>query len=207
MIKNIVFDLGGVLVPLNREACNRAFSKIGFKDFNSILNNYVQEGFFLQYEKGAISSEKFRSIVREYMLPPFNQNVKDSEIDNALESFLDDIPLERFELLLSLRKNYKLYMLSNTNPIAISYVEKLFLKRGKKMEECFDRVFLSYQMKMTKPNRDIFTSMIDQAKMNPSETLFIDDSPANIEAAAKVGLKTLLYSPDCNLVREVEAAL
>lgn len=207
MIKNIVFDLGGVIVPLNREACNSAFSKIGFKDFNKILNDYLQEGFFLQYEKGDISSEEFRNIIRENMSPPFNRDVKDSEIDNALKAFLDEIPQERIELLLSLKESYKLYMLSNTNPIAISGVEKLFLKTGYQMRECFNKLFLSYEMKMVKPSSEIYTTMLEQANMIPSQTLFIDDSPANIDSAAKVGLQTVLYLPGANLVREVKAAL
>lgn len=207
MIKNIVFDLGGVIVPLNRDACNVAFSKIGFNDFDKILNNYVQEGFFLQYEKGEISSDEFRSIIRESMMPQFKNSVTDKEIDNAMGAFLDEIPAERMELLLSLRDNYKLYMLSNTNPIAISIVKRHFLKAGKEMKECFDKVFLSYEMKLAKPSSEIFTTMMEQANMIASETLFIDDAPANIESAAKVGLKTLLYVPGTNLVSEVKAAL
>lgn len=172
MIKNIVFDLGGVIVPLNREACNTAFSNIGFKDFDKILNNYVQEGFFLQYEKGEISSEEFRRIIRGKMLPQYNNSVTDKDIDSALGAFLDEIPKERIELLISLKNNYNLFMLSNTNPIAISFVTNLFRKAGKEMDECFNQIFLSYKMKMAKPNKEIFTSMIEQANLIPSETLF-----------------------------------
>jgi len=207
MIKNIVFDLGGVIVPLNREACNIAFSKIGFNEFDKILNNYVQEGFFLQYEKGEISSDDFRRIIRANMIPPFKNSVKDIEIDNAMGFFLDQIPQERMQLILALREKYKLFMLSNTNPIAISIVKKHFLKAGKEMEECFDSIFLSYKMKMAKPDSEIFTKMIEQANIIASETLFIDDSPANINSAKNVGLKTLLYTPGDNLVMEVNAAL
>lgn len=207
MIKNIVFDLGGVIVPLNRDACNSAFSKIGFEDFDKILNNYVQEGFFLQYEKGEISSDEFRSIIRDNMLPQFKKKVSDREIDSAMGAFLDEIPPERIQLLLSLKENYNLYMLSNTNPIAISCVKELFLKGGVSIEECFHKLFLSYKMKMAKPSSEIFTTMMEQTNMIASETLFIDDAPVNVESAAKLGLKTLLYVPGANLVTEVKAAL
>jgi len=139
--------------------------------------------------------------------PQFKNKVTDREIDNALGAFLDDIPQERMQLLLSLKSNYKLYMLSNTNPIAISFAKELFIKAGKEMEECFDRLFLSYKMKMAKPSREIFISMIEQAQMVPSQTLFIDDAPANVQSASKVGFKTLLYIPGSNLVAEVKAAL
>lgn len=207
MIKNIVFDLGGVIVPLNRDACNSAFSEIGFKDFDKILNNYVQEGFFLQYEKGEINSHQFRSIIRDNMLAPFKKSVSDIDIDNAMGAFLDEIPAERIELLTSLRKVYKLFMLSNTNPIAISFVKKLFRKAGKEMDDCFDQIFLSYQMKMAKPSKEIFTNMMEQANMIPQETLFIDDAPINIESATQIGIQTLLYIPGTNLVTEVKALL
>lgn len=207
MIKNIVFDLGGVIVPLNRDACNSAFSKIGFKDFDKILNNYVQEGFFLQYEKGEIDSNQFRNIIRDNIAPLLNDNITDIDIDNAMGAFLDPISQEAIDLLISLKQNYKLYMLSNTNPIAISFVKKLFRKTGIEMEECFHHIFLSYQMKLAKPNKEIFKTMIEQANMVPSETLFIDDGPSNIESAVKTGLKTLLYVPGNNLETEVKAAL
>ena len=203
MIKNIVFDLGGVLVPLNRRACEDAFHAIGFEDFGKILNEYVQGGFFLEYEKGSITTGEFRDILRGYI----ENKVTNDEIDSAMGSFLEIISDDKLELLISLKKKYRLYMLSNTNEIAMKVVRPFFNKGILTINDYFDHLFLSYEMKMAKPDREIFVKMTNDASFKPSETLFIDDSPANIQTANELGFKTLLFKHDMNLKTEVENLL
>lgn len=207
MIKNIVFDLGGVLVGLNRGACEEAFRRIGFKDFGKILNEYVQGGFFLEYEKGEISTEEFISIIRSYIDPYMRESITNTQIVDAMGAFLEEIPGYKLDYLIELNKRYRLFMLSNTNPIAIEIVRPHFLTRGIPIESYFEKLFLSYQMKMAKPDDVIFKNVIESAGLDVSQTLFVDDSPLNIEAAKKLGLKTLLYSPLDNLKDEVNRML
>lgn len=207
MIENIVFDLGGVIVPLNREACNNAFEKIGFPDFNKILNDYVQEGFFLGYEKGEITTNEFRMMIRKGIDPALMGKVSDKEIDAAMGAFLEKPGREKIELLLSLRKRYRVFLLSNTNPIAIDVVKDYFKLHGKRMEECFDAMFLSFEMGMAKPDIDIFEEMVKSGNMIPSKTLFIDDAPANVETASALGIETLLFVPGTDLVSIVNERL
>jgi len=91
VIRNIVFDLGGVIITLDRQACVDSFKKLGFKDFDDILNDFVQDGFFLEFEKGAIDAARFREIICDHI----GHIVKDYEIDNAMGDFLSDIPVKR----------------------------------------------------------------------------------------------------------------
>ncbi len=201
MVKNIVFDLGGVIVPLNREACNRAFSNIGFKDFNSLLNDYVQEGFFLQYEKGLLTTSEFRDIIRSHIDPLMTKGkVTDLEIDKSMGAFLERISFEKILLLEKLKEKYRVFLLSNTNPIAINVVKEYFREHGKNMNDCFEKMFLSYEMNLAKPDPKIFEEMLTDGGMVASQTLFIDDAPANIEIAKESGIQTYLFGKDDSLV-------
>ena len=204
MIKNLVFDLGGVLVGLNRVRCLKNFRKIGFSDFENTLSEYHQGGYFLDYEKGSISSEEFRAIIRRGVDRP----LADDEIDSALVSFLDNIPEYKIELLLSLRKRgYSIYLLSNSNEICIRKVKVFFAGYGLDFDTFFDRRFLSYEMKMVKPDATIFIKVLEEAGINAEETLFVDDYRPNIESAAGIGFRTLLYDINDNLAERVDNAL
>ena len=153
MIKNIVFDLGGVIVPLNRVACIRAFNDIvGYKDFGEGVSLYRQIGFFYKFERGLISTRKFRQIIRAHASPIKDGQpriVTDREIDYSLNCFLKEIPQDRIDTLLFYRGDYHLYLLSNTNPIGMKYCRKLFQDKGYNIRDIFDRQYLSYKMKMS----------------------------------------------------------
>lgn len=199
MIKNLIFDLGGVIVPLNRIACLRAFDEVvGYKDFGEVLNSYRQIGFFEKFENGEISANKFRQIIRINASPIKNGEkrvIKDREIDYSLNRFLCDIPQDKIETLLFFKGDYRMLLLSNTNPIGMAKVRELFKDKGYKIEELFEMLFLSYKMKCGKPGEKIFNDMAKKAKIHPQESLFIDDSPANIETANRLGYHTILFRP------------
>jgi putative hydrolase of the HAD superfamily len=207
MIKNIVFDLGGVLVPLNRSKCVNAFDAMGYDDFNSVINEYVQGGFFLDYERGKITTEQFRDIIRQNIDKENRPNVADSDIDDAMKKFLDPVSDVNLELLLSLRKNYRVFLLSNTNPIAINAAESYFAKEGRVMKDYFDHMFLSFEMNLVKPDKEIFERMLKEGNMKGDQTLYIDDSPANISTSEEIGIVSVLYSPGADLVETVRRYL
>ncbi len=199
MIKNIVIDLGGVIVKLDREKCVESFRKIGYVDFEKILNNYLQEGFFLEFEKGIISEVEFKDII----CTNIGKNVADQKIDKSIGDFLTEISNEKFYALKELKKRFKLYLLSNTNPVAVRKVDYLFRMSGSGFEDFFDKTFLSYQMKMVKPDKEIFQEVLKSAQINASETLFIDDSIANLEFAGSLGFKTLHLTYESDLLKSV----
>lgn len=206
MIKNLIFDLGGVLVSLDKDRCLTRFSReFGFNDFGDYLNPYAQKGFFADFESGKIDSQQFREIVRSHCS---REGIEDYEIDQALNSFLTIVETYKVELLLELKEKYNLLLLSNVNPIAWSRCCELFLEaNGADIEDVFENLYLSYEMKASKPGKEIFEMLIEDSKVNCSETLFIDDSPANIEMGKKMGLHTLLYDVQENLAQKVKLEL
>lgn len=206
MIKNVIFDCGGVIVTLNRDNCLNAFSKIlGFPDFGKYLSEYAQKGFFLQFENGDLKASEFRQIIRQHSTI---QELTDEEIDYAIGCFLTDVNQAKVKYLLKLKRNYDLYLLSNINPIAWKRSKKLFKESyGVRMSDVFRKRFLSYRMNMSKPGEDIFKEAIREGGFIPEETLFIDDGEANIETARKLGFKVLLFDVNKDIEAQVQPLL
>ncbi|MGL5787073.1 MAG: HAD family hydrolase [Bacteroidales bacterium] len=192
-IKNIVFDLGGVLINLNRQRCIDAYKALGYADAENLLGNYRQEGLFLLLEEGRISPEEFRNAIRKEI----KQEVTDKQLDDALMQFLLDLPAYKLELLRRLKKDYKVYMLSNTNKIMFDHiVPHYFGQNGTTIDDYFDGLFLSFEMGVAKPDKKIFEMMIEQGQLVPEETLFIDDSSLNTDAASDLGFYVYTAEPE-----------
>ena len=154
-IRNLIVDFGGVLIDLDRQRCIENFSRLGVPDAEAMLDVCHQQGIFLQYEKGTISSAEFRDAIRE---------------------------------------RYVVYLLSNTNDIHWRWsCEHAFRYRAFRAEDFFEKIFLSYEMKLSKPDVAIYRKVLDETGINPEETLFIDDSAANCRAAETLGIST--YTP------------
>lgn len=212
MIKNLVFDLGGVIVPLNRVACIRAFNDVvGYKDFGDVLRSYRQVGYFEKFETGRITAPVFRDIIRSHSVTVAPdgkpRTVTDSQIDYSLNCFLGEIPQERIDALLHFRQSYRMLLLSNTNPIGMGYCRKLFRNKGYDAKEIFEKLYLSYQMKVAKPDPLIFRKMIDDSGIVPEETLYIDDSPANTDAGRALGFHVVLFNSKDNLYGKISEYL
>lgn len=191
-IKNILFDLGGVLVNLNREACIEAYEKIGFKDIRSYLGDYGQKGPFKELEEGNIGVTEFYEQIR-----PLTDNATDEQIADAFKAFLVDFPIDKLQLLRSLKeKGYRMLLLSNTNEILFPFVcETYFRQEGLSITDYFDQLFLSYEMRALKPDERAFLHVIEHGGIQPEETLFIDDSQENLDRAAYLGFETYLAPP------------
>ncbi|MDE6123241.1 MAG: HAD family phosphatase [Duncaniella dubosii] len=193
MIKNLLFDLGGVIMDLDRDRCVRAFERLGMKDADDFLGVYGQKGAFLALESGKIDADEFHRQVRPMIDRP---EVSDEEIDNAFNEFLVGIPVARLEALRALRKDYKIYLLSNTNTIMInSRIAEEFRKEGFEMADYFDGIFTSYEAGCCKPGKEIFDYTEREGHIKPDETLFFDDSQANVDAARSYGFNAVLVKP------------
>ena len=206
MIKTLIFDLGGVLVSLNRERCLENFSKnLGFDNFGDYLNAYAQKGFFTKYENGDMASIEFRDEIRKRCT---RENVQDEDIDEAFFTFLTHVDPYKVKLLMELKKKYHLLLLSNVNPLGWSKCCELFYDANEiDIEDVFEKLYLSYRVKASKPGKEIYEYLIKDSGINPEEALFIDDSKANIEAGAEMGLNTLYYDVTKNLEEEVTGKL
>lgn len=189
-IKNIIFDWGGVLIDLDMANCIKAFDEIGISDFRHLLTNAEESGIFKAYELGNCTTEEFRDGIRKLA----NRPISDTEIDYVWNAMVKTIPDEKLQLLCELKKKYAVYLLSNTNQLHWEYASnRVFRYEGMKRDDFFDKIFLSFQMHLAKPNPEIFAKALDEANIKPEETLFIDDSLANCEAAASVNLNTAHY--------------
>lgn len=192
MIKNLLFDLGGVIMDIRRLNCVASFERLGMKDADNFLGEYSQKGPFLQLEEGAISEEEFRTAVRALI----DGEVSDEQIDSAFCDFLVGIPKYRLEQLRQLKKSYNIYMLSNTNSIMWrSRIAEDFRQEGLEREDYFDGIVTSFEAQSIKPDAKIFHTVVEKLGINPDETLFLDDSQKNLDAATQLGFHTLLVTP------------
>ena len=190
-ITTLIFDFGGVLIDLDINQCILNFKHLGLENVEQYLNNFAQSGFFMQLEKGQISAAEFRNEIRK--LTP--NELTDAQIDEAWCSFLLEIPEEKLEMLIELRKKFRVVLLSNTNIIHFPNSEKLlFTNKGRQLSEYFDRCYLSYEMKMAKPDLQIFKNILASENVQPDECLFLDDGLKNTLQAQKLGIQTYLVS-------------
>lgn len=187
-IKNIVFDLGGVILTLDRSVAVKRFEQVGLDNAEDLLDAYHQKGVFLQLETGELSREEFYEAVRKEA----GKYISNEDIDYGWMGFIADTPEYKLKMLEDLKvKGYKLYLLSNTNPVIMSWaLSPDFSSSGKSLDQYFDKLYLSFQMGVVKPNAKIFEDMIADSGMIPEETLFVDDGEANIIAGQKLGFKT-----------------
>ena len=190
-IKNIVFDLGGVLIDLSHDQAVRRFEEIGVVDAAQLLDPYEQKGIFLEVENGMITADEYCQKLREHT----GKDLSYEEIKHAWLGFIVDVPQYKFDHLLKLREHYNVYLLSNTNPIIQEGWARTdqFSAAGRPIGDYFDKMYTSYEVGVTKPDRKIFDYMIADSGLIPSETLFVDDAKSNVEVGRSLGFQT--YQP------------
>ena len=196
-IKNIIFDLGNVLLDVDPELTSIAFKKLGINSPETTYKLATDSGLFIDLELGKISEKEFRNKLREFA----DSNINDNQIDIAWNAMLLDIPENRLNLLLKLANSYKLYLLSNTNQIhykvfSNQYAGIFDVERS----SIFTKTYYSHILNLRKPEEEIFIHLIENAKINPNETLFIDDLKNNISTAKKLGFKTKLKISELDIV-------
>jgi len=189
-IKNIIFDFGGVIIDIDFWLSINAFIKLGANNFDEVYSQSQQSGIFDELDKGTISPDEFCESLKKY-LP---ESVNKQQIIAAWNAILIGIPEHRIRLLEEIRSHYRIFLLSNTNAIHYpEYIRELKEKYGyKELSEIFERVYLSYEVKMRKPEAAFFKMVLVENNLNPEETLFIDDSEQNIPPAMELGMQTLL---------------
>jgi len=191
-IRNIIFDLGGVLLNIDPKRTIEAFGTLGMEQLVGDKGlSYDHEIFYLM-EQGKISSDEFRKGVLE-LLP--NQ-VSFQEIDAAWTAMLIDFPAIRVQLLKNLRKDFKIYLFSNTNAIHVEKFHSIFRNQhGIEVSTLFEKDFYSNEIGFRKPSPESFREIIRLSGINPEESLFIDDSLPNVEAAKASGMKGFWLEP------------
>ena len=185
--KNIIFDLGGVIINIDYTLLVKAFKKLGVENFDELYSQAHQNKLFDLFEKGKISAADFRNEIRKYC----NKNLSDVQIDSAWNAMLLDLPEERLKLLQALKKTHRTFLLSNTNEIHMLAINKYLQKMYgiSDLSGYFEKMYLSFEVGMRKPDEEIFEFVLSENKLDPAETLFIEDSIQHIEAAKKLGIQ------------------
>jgi len=194
-IKNIIFDLGGVVINIDYMRTLREFAALGLDDIEKVYSQNKQLPWFDKYDTGGISSEAFVNGLSRLL----NPGVSHVQIIQAWNAMLLDFPPERAELLIRLRKKYRTFLLSNTNEIHIDfYLGRIREWYGNDaMEKFFEKAYYSNRIGLRKPERETFEFVIRDSGLAASETLFIDDTLQHVEGAGRAGLRAYhLQAPE-----------
>lgn len=182
MIKNIIFDFGDIFINLDKQAPLLEMSKFGLTKMTPELDTI-----FKDYEMGLMESDVFIDALQSI----FNGATKE-QIKIAWNSIILDFPEERLKFIEQLKseKKYRLFLLSNTNNLHIEQVKvSMGLERFTRFQNCFEKFYLSQQIKMRKPNTNIYEFVLHENRLLPNETLFIDDTKENTDSASKLGIQ------------------
>jgi glucose-1-phosphatase len=185
-IKNIIFDLGGVILNINYQLTIKEFENLGVKNFEILFSQAQQVGLFDELEKGLISPQEFRDGIRNIT----KLKISDKDIDFAWNAMLLDFPSHRLELLGKIKNNYRTFLLSNTNSIHLIVYNNI-LKSTFGLENLsvyFEKEYYSHLIQKRKPNANAFEQILDENNLEPNETLFIDDSIQHVEGARELGI-------------------
>ncbi len=191
-IKNIVFDLGGVLLNIDPQRTIDAFGRLGMEQLIGNSGLTYDHDIFYQMEQGKVTPDEFRKGVSELLPSP----VAFEQIDAAWTAMLIDFPAIRVKLVQNLRRQYKVYLFSNTNAIHVSRFHSIFRdQHGFEVSSLFEKDFYSNEIGYRKPSPESFQEIIRLSGIKPEETLFVDDSHKNVEAAISCGLKGFWLEP------------
>ncbi len=183
----IIFDLGGVVLNLDYQLTIDAFKKLGLEDFEAMYTQAKQSDLFDRFETGQISSQHFIN----KLLPFLPNDVTPNQVVHAWNAMILDFPIERLKFIENLNVNQPIYLLSNTNEIHLDAVKRVLAKVVEKpLSDYFTKVYYSHEVQLRKPHHEIFKLVCDENKLNPSKTLFIDDTLGHIEGAKSYGLNT-----------------
>ena len=190
MIKNIVFDFGDVFINLDKEATFDQLRALGVTNFSIEMIEVAK-----QYEIGKISTQQFVD-TSKLMFP----TISEIEFKNAWNAILKDFPLHRLHFLRKLAdsKKYRIFLLSNTNSLHISWIQKTWgSKLYSEFKKCFEKFYLSHEIHLRKPNEDIYKFVLNTNRLVPEETFFIDDTEENTITASTLGIKVWNINPTC----------
>ena len=196
--------MGGVLLPLDLHRCVEAYRNIaGFKDIDEYLDPWHQRGFFLDMEAGRIGMQEFLDECLKHCPPG---TTKDTLV-RCHDQFFGTPAPDTVALVKELSLKYDVYLLSNNNELSMSLHIPNFARAGLPLDTSFKKMFLSHEMKLLKPDPQIYLRAIAESGHAAGECLFIDDSQKNVDGALAVGMHAVLLPPGASLRAVVEKAL
>jgi len=189
-IKNIIFDLGGVIIDLNQTNTVYEFNRLSKVPFEIVYTQGLHDELFQRLDKGTISEKHFFAELTQQL----RYNGPEENLHNAWNAMLLDVPQSRLDLLVRMKQNYNTFLLSNTcEPHIRAFEHDLYIKHGvRNFNDYFDAVYYSCRVGMRKPDTEIFELLIKENKLLPHETVFIDDSEQHVRGAGACGIKSYL---------------
>lgn len=195
-VKNLIFDLGGVILDLSVETTLEHLARLSGIPKEKAIEIFHHSPGFNEYEKGGMDDASFRQYLKEI----YRVNASDEEVDACWNAMLLGIPPAKLKLLKTLQQQYNVLLLSNTNDIHLNYINSVILPRitgETSLDLYFHKAYYSHRMNMRKPDAEIFEYVLQANNLIPSETLFLDDNALNVAGAQSVGIKTVhVTTPD-----------
>lgn len=196
MRKCVIFDMGGVLIDLDVDACKAAFREgLGYTHADTIIDACHQKGIVGDLEEGNLEPDEFRRLVLAASRP----DAVAEDVDRAFWKILVRIQPYKAELLRKMADKYDLYMLSNNNPICLPRSAAMFAEAGVPLDVVFRKCFMSFEMNALKPSEKFYKAVLAQIDEPAENLLFIDDSQANVDGAVAAGLPAVYYQPGSDL--------
>ena len=192
-IRNIIFDWGGVIINIDYNRTVNAFMEMGMKDFARNYNQLQQNHLFDKLDVGEVSGDDFFAELHKEM----PKGISRDQVRDAWNGMLLDFPEENFHLLKKVKDKYRSFLFSNTNEPHLEYYFKKIEKWYgiTEMDPLFEKAYYSCRFGMRKPDPEAFMKILKENSLNPSETLFIDDSIQHIEGAGEAGLRVYHLQP------------
>ena len=198
--KNLILDLGGVILDINYQNTIDAFKAIGIEQAETLYSQQSQNPLFDLLEKGMISEGDFFSELRKLSKTDHSDDV----LRKCWNAILVGLPEENLKTLYELKKNYRLFLLSNTNSIHESEYRKMIIRQYGSFvfDDIFEKMYLSHHIHLRKPSKEIFEFVLNDSHLNKEESFFIDDSKQHVEGARNAGIESILM-PGGKLLKEV----
>ena len=205
-IKNIIFDLGAVIIPIDFSLTFRAFASLSNLPLEEIQSRYQASTLFVEFEKGIIGNFQFLVGVRQLL--ELSDSITDQQLVDAWNALLLEIPAERVHRIQELSKQYRVFLLSNTNPIHIAEVQSILYRNTQiaQLEAIFEKAWYSYDLGLIKPGIAIYQKVLEQKQLAAAETIFLDDSVDNVAGAVAAGIQALLVDEHTSLLELLKHA-
>jgi putative hydrolase of the HAD superfamily len=196
-VKNIIFDLGGVLLNLDLPGSRQQFHKLGIPDIEELFSSKENQSFFRKYETGHLNDEEFLAAA----VAQAPVNITEKDILTAWNMMLLDFPLAHVEFLDQLKDRYRIFLFSNTNSLHLQSFQQSFRDvYARELDSLFEKAWYSHVINMRKPNVEAYQFVVGDAGLDAAETLFIDDSLPNVEGARKAGLQGRHLEPGMSIL-------
>ncbi len=203
-IKNLIFDFGNVLFDIDLPRIDRHLQQLAGEQYAAARAQLVRDRIFDLYETGGISTADFLETVRLAVHPPLQAE----QVALAWNSIFIGMPAPRFEMLLRLRQQYKVFLLSNINELHADWIADYMLREHGIADyeaRYFDGVYFSHLIRLRKPDREIYEYVLADAELLPEETVFFDDMPINVEGARQVGIQAIWHEPGSDILERMQS--